>query len=83
MMSESRAAAMGNLYGAGTVSAAGGTVFFGYALNELATIVGIVATLIGIVATIGMFALTWHYKAKHYRLAEERQARESAGVEGD
>lgn len=44
---------------------AGGTLFFGLTLNECAAIAAIVATFI-------TAAVNWYYRAKHYRLLEER-----------
>ena len=43
-------------------TSAGGTLFAGIALNEVAAIVGVIATIF----TLG---LNWYYKQKHLELA--------------
>lgn len=44
-------------------------IYGGLTLNELAVVVGIVVSIAGL---LGNLAITWHWKARHYRLEAER-----------
>lgn len=53
------------LAGKATYAAAGGTIVFGFTLNEIAVAVGIIATII----TAGV---NWYYRHKHWELEQCR-----------
>jgi len=55
---------IGMTHGGAAVSVVGGLT-----LNELAMAVGIAVSVVGLV---GNLAITWHWKARHYRLEKDR-----------